>query len=177
MDGFAYGSDVSFKGEILPGLMSWVNYSYLNTKEKTASGTYKRRLLDQTDTFRVFLQDRMPKLHWALAHVRMLFGSGFLYHPRKLVENDQTGEQYITVDYERLEEYPIYMRFDMGLTIDFHFSNNVELTMVTEVLNMFNNTNVAGYKWIQALKRYKVPIGISQVFTDRFFNVGFEARF
>ena len=69
------------------------------------------------------------------------------------------------------------MRFDVGLTVNFQFFKDLDLTLVAEILNVFNNTNVAGYSWIQAFKDYDEPIRIPHVFTSRFFNVGFEARF
>jgi len=177
LEGFAYGADLSFQGDILPGLNSWINYSYLNTKEKAGSGKYKRRLLDQTHTIRIFLQDRMPKFPQFLAHLRMLYGSGLLYHPRKVVAENNTGLQYLSIDFSKRKKYQFFARFDLGFSAKLKFIKNLDTVFNAEILNLFNNTNVAGYSWVQPFTDSNLAIRIPHVFTSRFYNLGFEVQF
>src|SRR5690606_19693921 len=43
-EGFAYGFDIMFQGEIVEDMNSWIGYGYLNTKErnKTSNEPYRR---------------------------------------------------------------------------------------------------------------------------------------
>ncbi|MEJ2617006.1 MAG: hypothetical protein P8Z35_18780 [Ignavibacteriaceae bacterium] len=107
MKGYSYGFDFQYQGEIVPGLKSWVGYSYLDSKEKFKDGTggWQRSLNDQTHTFIVFLQDRTKKHPNFQVHVRLIAGSGLLYHPQVYAVDQKTGKTYITYDLNKVGEF------------------------------------------------------------------------
>lgn len=174
-EGYAYGFDLLLRGEIVKGVNSWLSYGYLNTREREkGSGTYRRRLLDQTHTFRFFLQDKMPRFPNMQSHMRVLFGSGFLYHPRRAVTDSLTGETVLKVDFERQEKFKYYFRLDLGLSARFKFRDGGHLLLTAEILNAWNVVNVADYTWFHIPEISSTPRRIPQVLTKRFFNVGAE---
>lgn len=174
-NGYAYGFDVQVQGEFVKGAQSWVSYSYLNTKEKY-NGIYLRRLLDQTHTLQIFLQDRFPKYPNWQAHVRMLVGTGYLFYP-EFIKTNANGKKYLYTDYTNRIEYSPNLRTDMGLTAEFDFDDDKKITFKAEVLNLFNKHNNAGYKWIQVRKDSNSAIAIFQQISERFFNIGAEFEF
>ncbi len=171
-DGYAFGLDVQVQGEFVKGAQSWVGYSYLDTKEKV-NGTYKRRLLDQTHTLQLFLQDRFPKHPNWQAHVRLLAGSGYLFYPR-IITTDANGQKTLTYSFDYRYSYSPYFRTDMGLTTEFKIGDDQSITITADVLNIFNKQNNAGYTWIKAFKDSEKAVPIMQVISGRFFNVGVE---
>ena len=176
MKGYSYGFDFQYQGEIVPGLKSWIGYSYLDSKEKLKDGTgdWQRSLNDQTHTFKVFLQDRTKKHPNFQVHVRLIAGSGLLYHPQVYAVDPKTGKTYITYDLNKVGEFPFYFRIDMGMTFDFNFKNNSKLTLIAEVLNIFDKQNIADYNWYTIFPVSKYPIAVPQLFSGRFFNVGID---
>lgn len=175
--GYAYGLDLVFNGQITKGMRSWISYSYLNTKEKgNGVENYIRRILDQNHTFQIFLQDKIRKRPNWQSHLRLVFGTGYLFHNRETAI-DENGQQQIEVLWDSRDEYSMYYRADMGLSANFKMGNNTELLVVVEVLNVFNNFNYAGYEWLQLFKSIKHPFKIPQIFSKRFFNIGAELSF
>ncbi len=176
MKGYSYGFDFQYQGEIIQGLKSWIGYSYLNSKEKLKNGTsdWQRSLNDQTHTIKIFLQDRTKKHPNFQVHVRMIAGSGLLYHPQLIKEDPNTGRTYLIYDLSKVGELPFYFRIDMGMTFDFNFKNNSRLTLIAEVLNVFDKHNIADYNWYRVLPYTKYTIGVPQLFSGRFFNVGVD---
>ena len=176
MKGYAYGFDFQYQGEIVQGLKSWIGYSYLNSKEKLKDGTgdWQRSLNDQTHTIKIFLQDRTKKHPNFQVHVRMIAGSGLLYHPRLIKTDPNTGKTYLTYDLSKAGELPFYFRIDMGMTFDFSFKSNSRLTLIAEVLNVFDKHNIADYNWYRVLPYSRSTIAVPQLFSGRFFNIGVE---
>ncbi len=179
MEGYAKGFDLMIQGKIVERLNSWLGYSYLDTRERFTDrpGGYQRRALDQTHTLRFFLQDQMPQLPFMKAHLRILFGSGYRYHPRSVETDDATGLPTIEVDYDYTERYQYYARFDAGFSAEIPINTGMEIYILGEVLNMFNHTNVANYSWINILPGSDRPTRIAQIYPGRFFNLGVELRF
>lgn len=177
-EGYSFGFDVMFQGEIVDGMQSWLGYSYLNSQEKfTGSDSpYRRRLLDQTHTLQVYIQDRFPKHPNWQSHLKFLFGSGYLFNQRRIVTDEITGQSELVVTFDNPQEYLIYLRVDMGLSAEFDINDN-KLVLMAEVLNVFNQYNVAGYEWIQIFSDYNQPLRIPQVLSKRFFNVRVEYSF
>lgn len=176
-EGYAYGFDLQYKGQIVNTLNSWISYSYLKTREREADGNsdYLRRLLDQTHTMRIFVQDKIPSHPNVQAHLRMLFGSGYLYHPRTVVTDPSSGNSFLAVDFTQRERYQAYWRFDLGMSARIKLGTGRYAVFKAEVLNVFNNINVAAYSWFQALPGQ--PVRVPNVFTRRFFNAGVEVGF
>lgn len=171
-EGFAYGMDVLLKGQLVKTLNSWIGYSYLNTQERPAGGAYQRRLLDQRHTLRLFLQDRVPKHPFIQMHLRLLFGSGYRYFSRVQQEDPLSGETALVVDFENQRTFSPYARADMGLSARIKLPANREMVVVAEVLNVFNNINVAAYSWFQVFPGQ--PVRTPHIYTRRFFNLGVE---
>ncbi|MBU2491281.1 MAG: TonB-dependent receptor [Bacteroidetes bacterium] len=177
-EGYSFGFDVMFKGEIVRGIQSWLGYSYLNSQEKFTGSDmpYRRRLLDQTHTFQIYLQDRFPKHSNWQSHLKFLFGSGYLFNQRRIETNQETGQNQLVVAFDNPQEYLIYLRVDMGLSAEFEIAGN-KLMFMAEVLNVFNQYNIAGYEWIQIFSDYNQPLRIPQVLSKRFFNIRAEYSF
>ncbi|MCL5267494.1 MAG: TonB-dependent receptor [Bacteroidetes bacterium] len=176
-EGYAYGFDLQYHGELSEGLDTWIGYGYLVARDRKAgSGSpYQRSLLDQTHTIRIFLQDEMPVLRKSEAHVRVLFGTGYLYHP--LVNISGTTDSYqIVPDYDNVDQFPFYYRVDMGLTYKFALDRKRNVTLIAEVLNVFNKNNIVSYSWY-IIPGFQQPMRVPNLLSARFFNVGTRIEF
>lgn len=174
-EGYAYGLDFLFKGEIVPGVNSWLSYSYLKSREREIGmENYKRRLLDQTHTFRFFMQDKVPRLPNMQAHTRVLYGSGFLYFP-SILQDDGNGGRELAIDFDTLQKFRYYLRIDLGFTINLNLRNNRHLIFTAEMLNAWNVVNVADYQFVQVFAGTN-PVRIPQVLSRRFINLGVEVK-
>ncbi len=164
---------------MVKGITSWIGYSYLDTKERNLTNNtgYKRRLLDQTHTIRIYLQDGAQRHKNFQSHVVFIFGSGFLFHPQKTVTDPSTGVNTIAIDYDRVGTFPFYFRVDMGLTFEFNLGANNMLTISPEVYNIFNQYNIASYSYYHVLPETKQPVPIPNIYSKRFFNVGLSLGF
>lgn len=158
-DGYAYGLDLQVRGEFVPGLESWVNYSYLKTDERFRpafqndrnSGAVPRPT-DQRHTFSLFVQDYIPTDDDYRLHLRILFGSGLPYTP-PVADDQRVGSTVVQVPGERHSARFIeYRRVDLGITRDLELANNlfgrpVTMHLTGELLNVFDMSNVISYAW------------------------------
>lgn len=179
-EGFAYGLDLQYEGKLSEGLNTYIGYDYLNSMDKKvgSDAPYQRTLLDQTSTIRIYLQDAMPKLRNSQAHVRLLFGTGYLYHP--MVDapgtSPTTNPQMVT-DYNQVEQYPWYYRVDMGLTYKFVLGKREDLLLTADVFNVFDNRNIEAYSWYFIPQESPQPVPIPNVLSTRYFDVGARVDF
>ncbi len=155
----AYGVDIQLRGEFVPGLESWANYSFLVAREKidapSADGFNAGRVprpTDQRHTVSLYVQDYIPgDKSWKL-HLRTLFGSGLPYTPP--VPGEQIGNIVTQLPGPRLSaRYPRYFRFDIGATkqlmvFERGLSRPVTLELTGELLNVFNMINTVSYSWV-----------------------------
>lgn len=178
-EGYSYGFDVMFQGQISDGIDSWLGYGYLNSKEREIGSNkpWRRRLLDQTHTIQIFLQDRFKKHQNWQSHLRILAGSGFLYNPREMALNPATQKYDVVADLDHPQEYFLYLRADMGLSATFDVGENSKLMFVAEILNVFNHYNIAGYESIRIFNDINGLIRIPKVLSKRFFNLKIEFYF
>lgn len=177
-EGYSAGIDLQISGEFIPGANSWVSYSYLYSRERPqGSPRYQRRLLDQAHTFRLFLQDRAPRHQNILGHLRVLFGSGYLYRPRTIETDLQSGESVLAVNFQRINKFTHYARADLGITIHHRLSNERNLTFTVEVLNVFDNRNTVSNSWYQIFPDNPNPFRVPHLLSPRFFNAGFELHY
>jgi hypothetical protein len=176
-EGYAYGLDMLVQGEFIKDMNSWISYSFLRAREREIGGIagYQRRLLDQTHTLRIFLQDKIPQHPNIQAHLRMLFGSGYLYHPREPATDPSSGETVLAVNFDRRRKFQSYQRVDLGLSGRFKLGGEWEAVITGEVLNVFNHINVASYSWFQVFPGQ--PVRVPHIYTRRFFNIGVEVAF
>lgn len=176
-DGFAYGLDLQYKGELVKGMETWIGYSYLNAKEREVPGNYPyvRSPLDQNHTIRIFLQDRARNHPDYQAHVLLLFGTGYLFHPMVSVPGTTPGSYQIIPDYNITETYPFYFRVDMGLTFKFDFLKSVIFT--ADVYNIFNQYNITSYSWYHVFPETRQSVPVPNILSPRYFDVGFKMHF
>ncbi|HEX8385858.1 MAG TPA: TonB-dependent receptor, partial [Rubricoccaceae bacterium] len=141
-EGYAGGFDVQLRGELVPGLESWVNYGFLLTEERffapdraafgadaageaefdratarfvsRGGGAYVPRPTDRRHNLTFFVQDNVPGDDtWSL-HIRTLYGTGV----------PTTGQASTVISNVSVFEpgprnqlrLPSYVRFDLGAT-------------------------------------------------------------
>ncbi len=158
-DAYAYGVDLQLRGEFVPGLESWANYSFLVTKEsflpdfrdQFTTGSNPRPS-DQRHTVSIYVADYIPgDESWKL-HMRTLFGSGLPYTPP--IEGERIGNIITQIPGDRFSaRYQRYFRFDMGITKEVVVADRskgvpVKLELTGEILNVFNMINTVAYSWI-----------------------------
>lgn len=144
-EGYAAGADVQLRGELVPGLESWVTYGFLVTRERfytpeaPASGAtqaeldaYEQELArfeargggdwvdrptDRRHNLSLFVQDYIPgDDSWTL-HVRTLYGTGVPTTPPARDESNSLDAVSAFIDGPRNRiRLPSYFRFDLGAT-------------------------------------------------------------
>ncbi|MFB6278402.1 MAG: TonB-dependent receptor domain-containing protein [Salinibacter sp.] len=170
--GYTYGLDLQLRGEFVPGLESWFNYSYMVSRER-----FKKKVLngysqtkrenrqgllprpaDQRHTFSAFVQDYVPgDKSWKL-HMRLLYGSGLPYTPTNPGPETDSGVQ-TRIPGERMSgRLPAYRRVDVGATKRIQVAKNgiggpINLELTIEVLNMFDMDNTVDYRWTRNFER------------------------
>jgi hypothetical protein len=178
-NGYARGFDLQYEGELVKGIKTWIGYGYLDTRERMggSSAAFIPRLLDQTHTLKIFLQDRVKNRPNFQSHVTLLFGSGYLYHPYVSVKDPATNKYYMQIDYNDSWLIPFYFRVDMGLSYKFELKDNRDITVTVDVLNIFNKNNIASYSWYHVFPETTQPVGVPQMFSPRFLSVEAEMNF
>ncbi len=164
--GFTYGLDVQLRGEFVPGLESWFNYSFLVSRARFREAfqtEYNQGLVprpaDQRHTFSAYVQDYVPgDRSWKL-HLRLLFGSGLPYTPPVRGAEVAGGVYYQIPGPRNAQRFNEYRRIDVGatktVTVFERGSGDapVELSLTAEVLNIFDMTNTVAYTWDGAFNR------------------------
>ena len=164
-NGYTYGLDLQLRGEFVPGLDSWFNYSYMVSRERFRAAhqdEYNQGLVprpaDQRHTFSAFLQDYVPgDKSWKL-HMRLLYGSGLPYTPTNPGPEVADGVQ-TRVPADRMSgRLPAYRRVDVGATKRIEVLENgigtpVHLELTLEALNLFDMDNTVDYNWTQDFNR------------------------
>ena len=156
-NGHVYGLDLQARGEFVPGMESWINYSFMVARERFLP-QYTTRLnagllprpTDQRHTVALFVQDYVPTdTTWKL-HMRILFGSGLPYTPP--IPGKRVGSIVVQVPGSRHSaKYPEFRRVDFGTTKIITLSNRskpLQLEITAEVLNVFNIINTVTYSWL-----------------------------
>lgn len=158
--GYTYGLDLQLRGEFVPGLESWFNYSYLVAKENFKPAFENRftegwmpRPTDQRHTFSAFVQDYVPgDKTWKL-HMRLLYGSGLPYTPPVASDQSSPAGVVMVPGPRNAGRLTAYRRVDLGATkeitvLDDGLSQPVKLNLTLEVLNIFDMTNTVAYSWV-----------------------------
>lgn len=156
--GYAQGLDLQLRGEFVPGLESWVNYSFLRTAERfldayadERNGGFVPRPTDQRHTVSAFVQDYVPgDESWKL-HLRGIYGSGLPYTPP--IPGPRVGQLVTQIPGDRASaRYPAYRRLDLGVTKQVELSEDsgrpVRFELTGELLNVFDMTNTVAYAWV-----------------------------
>jgi len=170
--GHVYGFDLQLRGEFVPGLESWFNYSFMVARERftddalaqieAEEGPLARerkegllpRPTDQRHTFSAFVQDYVPgDKTWKL-HMRLLYGSGLPYTPPAPGRETASGVETRVPGPRMSGRLTAYRRVDLGATKEitvadrsFGASTPVTLNLTLEVLNLFDMDNTVDYSW------------------------------
>ena len=141
--GYATGADIQVRGELVPGLESWVNYGFLVTRERftapdradfaqgaggdeafgvaqarfarRGSGALIPRPTDRRHNLTFFVQDNVPGDDTWTLHIRTLFGSG-LPSTAPAVSTVLNSVTVFEPGPRNQAGLPTYLRFDMGAT-------------------------------------------------------------
>jgi len=170
--GYTYGLDLQLRGELVPGLESWFNYSYLVAQERFTEkvlSSYSDRLrearqgliprpADQRHTFSAFVQDYVPRDESWKVHMRLLYGSGLPYTPDEPGPEVTEGVQTRVPGDRMSGRLPAYRRVDVGATKRIEVAQDgiggpVHLELTLEVLNMFDMDNTVDYSWTRGFER------------------------
>lgn len=154
-----YGLDLQLRGEFVPGLESWLNYSFLVAEETFAPAFQTAfnqgavpRPTDQRHTVSLFLQDYIPDDPTWKIFMRTLFGSGLPYTPP--VEGPRIGNIVTQLPGQRFSErFLRYFRFDAGIAKEIVVFEGgggppVQMRLSAEILNVFNMVNTVAYSWV-----------------------------
>ena len=179
--GYTYGFDLQLRGEFVPGLESWFNYSFMVSRERFTDAALRDypdevpyigpsprenregllpRPTDQRHTFSAFVQDYVPgDKSWKL-HMRLLYGSVLPYTTTNPGPKVGTSENTrIRVPGPRMGgRLPAYRRVDVGATKVIELAENgiarpIDLELTLEVLNLFDMDNTVAYSWTQEFTR------------------------
>jgi hypothetical protein len=157
-NGYAYGLDTQLRGEFVPGLESWVNYSFMVARERFLPAFHTEyntgliaRPMDQRHTFSAYMQDYVPGDRTWKIHLRALFGSGLPYTP-PVPGEEQLGNIVEQAPGPRSSARFIeYRRIDAGVSKEIvlgqALSRPVRIQLTGEVLNIFDMVNTVSYTW------------------------------
>ena len=182
--GKAYGLDMQLRGELVPGMESWLNYSYLVARE-TFDPAYRTirnegwvsRPTDQRHTVSLFVQDYIPSDPTWRLHLRTLYGSGLPYTPP--IPGEQLGNVVEQIPGDRHSaRYTRFFRFDIGATKEIppeRTGSRVAIELTAEILNLFDMVNTVSYSWVPDAAGIwqRIPTRL----TPRTVNVRLTARF
>lgn len=173
--GYAAGLDMRLNGEFVPGAESWINLSFLRTRERLdgvqhlvrevgqAEGTPVRDVPRPTDRLMqlsIFFQDYLKSNDRFKTHVNLTVGTGL---PFGLLDNNVT--------YRNTYRFAAYHRIDIGFSLllwdesrrsarpqhPLRFTRAAWLSL--EVFNLMQVQNQAGNTWIKTVfnQQYAVP--------------------
>ena len=178
--GYAKGIDFRINGEFVSGFESWLNLSFLDTKEKIYGVQHKDVTGQPVDyvprpTSRIFagslyFQDYLPKNKNFRTHLQLNFGSGLPFGP--------PGENLVQRNAVR---FKTYQRVDIGFSYQlwdeinrdekphnlFKFTRKTWISL--EVFNLMDVQNVASVNWVKDFNNiyYFFPVNL----TSRRFNL------
>ncbi len=185
--GYVGGFDLQVRGELVPGLESWLNYGFMVARERFIEPYVTRnnrgllpRPTDQRHTISLFVQDYVPRdPSWKIG-LRLLLGTGLPYTPP--MPGPRIGGVEVQIPGPRHSaRYPAYKRVDMGATKTIPLTRpaadgrTLALSLTGEILNVFDMVNVVAYTWVVG------PNGIwSRIptrLTERTFNIRAQIAF
>ncbi len=182
--GKAFGLDLQLRGELVPGMESWVNYSYLKATEEfddefrtSRNAGNISRPTDQRHTVSIFVQDYIPSDPTWKLHLRTLYGSGLPYTPP--VPGEQIGNLLVQAPGDRFSaRYTRFFRFDIGATKEItaeKTGSGVSIELTAEILNLFDMINTVSYSWVPDASGIwqRIPTRL----TPRTLNVRVSMRF
>ena len=175
-EGYATGIDIRLNGEFVPGAESWINLSFLSTKENIIDIDHLQynsdnpenplvqssvpRPTDRLMSLSMFFQDYLPNNENFKMHLNLSVGSGL---PFGVKDNNRV--------YRNTFRYKPYHRVDIGFGYQlwkkdwaklkphhpFKFAQEAWLSV--EVFNMLEVSNVANNTWIKTVtdEQFAIP--------------------
>jgi len=177
--GYAMGLDFRLNGEFLPDAESWINLSFLRTREQLTGVQHFEREIgqpeaqevedvprptDQLMTLSVFFQDYLPQNKNFRMHLNLTVGTGL---PFGIPNNNRT--------FRNTFRFSPYHRVDIGFSALLwdqarrranpgHWLSFSRRTWVSlEVFNLMKVQNQAGNTWIKTIfqQQYAIPTFLS----------------
>lgn len=203
--GYVAGLDLRLNGELVKGLESWINLSFLRARESFNGVQHGTRQLvgttidttwtpdapkatDQLVIFSMYFQDDFPKAPWARLNLAFTVGTGL---PFGIPNNN--------VQFRNSYRFAPYHRIDIGASFglwdrELHIKNKYDGDKVAfkkdskhafrgirgiwlsfEIFNLMDVKNVASNTWIKDFSNRSYAI--PNVLTSRRFNVRFKITF
>lgn len=171
---YARGLDFRINGEFVSGFESWLNLSFLDTKEQIIGAIHKDAFGDTVSwvprptsrlfTGSLYFQDYLPMNKNFKTHLQLNFGSGLPYGPPgenitqrnalsfKSYQRVDIGFSYQLWDEENREEKPNHI---------FRFTRKTYIGL--EVFNLMDVQNVASVNWVKDFNNinYYFPINLT----------------
>lgn len=173
--GYAIGWDNRIHGEFVPGVESWINLSFLRTREKLLGVEHKQRdpenpegktiddvsrPTDQLFALGIFFQDYLPNNDNFKMHINITVASGLPY-----------GLKGNNIVYRNDSRLKAYHRVDIGFSLlmwddqkpqrktPFQFLKFTRQAWLSlEVYNLLEVKNEASISWIKSLYNYQFAI-------------------
>lgn len=169
-EGYGYGADLRLNGQFIPETESWINISYLSTKERVddLGQGWVRRPTDQRILVSFFFQDELPILPSLKMHINLIYGSGMPHGPPGVLQN------------RTVFQMPFYNRVDLGISNEFKLKQNKSwkpesLWVGLDVYNLFGRPNTVSYLWIKDV--YNTRFAVPNYLSVRLLNVRVVANF
>ena len=159
---YTCGIDLKLFGEFIPGVDSWITFSWMRSREDIKGDSYKvignkgtvfgtvypgyiPRPNEQRFSFTIFFQDYIPKHPEYRVNLKFVWADGFPYGPPR-------SERYM-----HTLRTKAYHRVDLGASRGFVMGREKfmskqkivkEFWINLEFLNLFNIRNVSSYYWV-----------------------------
>jgi len=173
-EGFAYGFELFLQKKDSPRtrLSGRASYSYSITKERDRYTEFNFRDFDQPHSVSLVLNYKSFK--GVSLDTQYKFASGFPLTPIVLdnLRNPRFVDQGNPVEGElNSQRYPNYERLDIRLSWQKRFSNDSQLLLYFEILNILNRKNVDKYYWSDDFRTRYVSYMLPRM---PFFGIKFE---
>lgn len=184
--GYATGLDMRLNGEFVNGFESWLNVSFLRTREKLDGVQHldlRRKPVDDvprpTDQFfqaALYFQDYLPQNKNFQVHLQMSYGTGYPYgvpwenyiqrNPLRFKDYQRVdiGFSFLVWDQSRKDKHPHHL---------LRFTKNTWLNL--EVFNLLDARNVANYNWVKDFNN--IAYAFPSTLTSRRINLKIRMEF
>ena len=145
---YTTGFDIKLFGEFVPGVDSWISFSFMDSKEKiVGEKEWKPRPTEQRYIFSMYFQDYFPRFPQYKVHLKFVWADGLPFGPPRSKENK--------ADYRM----PPYRRVDLGFSRTFEAKHDKfmrknsaryvkSFTIGIDVFNLLGISNVNSYYWV-----------------------------
>lgn len=180
--GYATGIDARVNGEFIRGLESYVNLSYLTTKENitytdeegiTRESGFIRRPTDQRFNASILFQDELKTDSTFRLQLQLIFGTSFPYY---FDGNSRYVEALKIPSYRRVDVGFSKVLFDRKTSAKadkYHYLERLWVSV--EIFNMLQFNNTISYIWVKDINNN--VYGVPNRLTGRRLNLRIRAEF